>query len=128
MEGCAERRAIALDSSIENVLVEAGVRAAEQLKSSRPKLSAATLNKLANAIPASVRCARFCCHVLASGMIALSVLVVLPAAFRIWVVDAPVATSSNTNRNLSSLATDRMTNCRWHGVIAALHREAAVVG
>jgi len=34
MKGGVERRAVALDSSIENVLIEAGVRAAEQLRSS----------------------------------------------------------------------------------------------
>src|SRR6476469_5561185 len=101
MEGAVARRAVALDSSIENVLVEAGVRAAEQLKSSRPKLSAATLNKLANAIPLLFGVLAFAAMCTTSGMIALSVLVVLPTAFRIWVV-VHTAASSNTNRNLSS--------------------------
>ena len=126
MEGCAERRAIALDSSIENVLVEAGVRAAEQLKSSRPKLSAATLNKLTNAIPLLFGVLAFAAMCTTSGMIALSVLVVLPTAFRIWVVVHTVATSSNTNRNLSP-RDESDDELPMYSVIAALHREAAVV-
>ena len=126
MEGCAERRAIALDSSIENVLVEAGVRAAEQLKSSRPKLSAATLNKLTNAIPLLFGVLAFAAMCTTSGMIVLSVLVVLPTAFRIWVVVHTVATSSNTNRNLSP-RDESDDELPMYSVIAALHREAAVV-
>lgn len=126
MEGCAERRAIALDSSIENVLVEAGVRAAEHLKSSRPKLSAATLNKLTNAIPLLFGVLAFAAMCTTSGMIALSVLVVLPTAFRIWVVVHTVATSSNTNRNLSP-RDESDDELPMYSVIAALHREAAVV-
>ena len=126
MEGGVERRAVALDSSIENVLVEAGVRAAEQLKSSRPKLSAATLNKLTNAIPLLFGVLAFAAMCTTSGMIALSVLVVLPTAFRIWVVVHTVATSSNTNRNLSS-RDESDDELPMYSVIAALHREAAVV-
>src|SRR6185437_11460866 len=70
MEGAVARRAVALDSSIENVLVEAGVRAAEQLRSSRPKLSAATLNKLTNAIPLLFGVLAFVATCTTSGMIA----------------------------------------------------------
>ena len=61
-----------------------------------------------------------------SGMIALSVLVVLPTAFRIWVVVHTVATSSNTNRNLSP-RDESDDELPMYSVIAALHREAAVV-
>ncbi len=68
MKGGVERRAVALDSSIENVLIEAGVRAAEQLKSSRPKLSAATLNKLTNAIPLLFGVLAFVAMCTTSGM------------------------------------------------------------
>jgi len=126
MEGGVERRAVALDNSIENVLIEAGVRAAEQLKSSRPKLSAATLNKLTNAIPLVFGVLAFAAMCTTSGMIALSVLVVLPTAFRIWVVAHTAATSSNTNRDLSS-RDESNDELPMYSVIAALHREAAVV-
>ena len=126
MEGAVARRAVALDTSIENVLVEAGVRAAEQLRSSRPKLSAATLNKLTNAIPLLFGVLAFVATFTTSGMIVLSVIVVLPTAFRIWVVVHSVATSSNTNRDLSSRG-ESDDELPMYSVIAALHREAAVV-
>jgi hypothetical protein len=126
MEGAVARRAVALDSSIENVLVEAGVRAAEQLKSSRPKLSAATLNKLTNALPLLFGVLAFVAMCTTSGMIALSVLVVLPTAFRIWVVVHTVAPSLNINRNLPS-RDESNDELPMYSVIAALHREAAVV-
>src|SRR5215470_15669162 len=86
MEANVTRRAAALDSSIDNVLIGAGVRAAEELKSSWPKRSAATLNKLTNAIPLLLGVLALAAICTTPSMIVLSFFVVLPTAFRIWVV------------------------------------------
>jgi hypothetical protein len=47
----AERRAAALGASIEQVLIDTAARTSEQLKSNQPKLSAATVSRLAKCIP-----------------------------------------------------------------------------
>jgi glycosyltransferase XagB len=126
MEGSVARRAAALDSSIENVLIQAGVRATEQLQLLWPKLSAATLNKLGNAIPLLFGVSAFAAMCAAPSMIVLCMVVVLPTAFRIWVVAHSLLTSSNAIRHQCTLDTSD-EDLPIYSVIAALHREAAVV-
>src|SRR5262245_60011528 len=125
MEANVARRAAALDNSIDNVLIDAGVRAAGQLKSSWPKLSAATLNKLTNAIPLLIGVLSLAAICTAPTLIALSFFVVLPTAFRIWVVTHVVAPADPpASRPLSVSPREEWP---MYSVIAPLRGEARVV-
>jgi glycosyltransferase XagB len=125
MEANVTRRAAALDSSIDNVLIDAGVRAAEQLKCSWPKLSAATLNKLTNAIPLLLGVLALAAISTTPSMIVLSFFVALPTAFRIWVVTHPVTSADLPASRPLSVS----PNEEWpmYSIIAPLRGEARVV-
>jgi glycosyltransferase involved in cell wall biosynthesis len=121
-----KRRAAALDNSIDDVLIAAGVRATEQLKSSWPKLSAATLNKLTNAIPLLLGVLALAAICTTPTMIVLSFFVVLPTAFRIWIVTHAVATPADLP---ASRAFSVAQNEEWpmYSIITPLRGEARVV-
>jgi hypothetical protein len=88
----AKRRAAALHETIGHLLVATAARTSGRLKLTWPKLSAATLNPLTNAIPlllGILACFAVCTT---SGIVALSIIVVLPTSFRLWVteIDLPL--------------------------------------
>jgi glycosyltransferase XagB len=92
-----ERRAFVLNNSVDRIMIEAGARASVELKSAWPKLSAATLHRSANAIPLTLAILALAATITKLGTIVLAMAVLLPAAFRTWVVtvarpaDLPVA-------------------------------------
>jgi len=126
MEVDVTRRAAALDNSLDNVLIAAGVRATEQFKSSWPKLSAATLNRLTNAIPLLLGVLALAAVCTTPSMIVLSFFVALPTAFRIWIVSQAAATPADlpAPRTFST-----PPNEEWpiYSIIAPLRGEARVV-
>jgi cellulose synthase/poly-beta-1,6-N-acetylglucosamine synthase-like glycosyltransferase len=75
----------ALSVSIESVLIAAGLRAADQLKRRWPKFSAATYNRFANVIPLLLGVLALTAVFTTYGGVVLSVIVVLPSAFRLLV-------------------------------------------
>jgi cellulose synthase/poly-beta-1,6-N-acetylglucosamine synthase-like glycosyltransferase len=89
----AERRAAALEVSVDRMLIGASARASEQLKSIWPQLSAATLNLLVRMVPLFLGVLAVAATFSTPGTIVFSIIVALPAAFRIWIVLCPVATS-----------------------------------
>lgn len=117
----ARRRAFALGASIEDVLVAAADRASDRLKHERPEFSAATLNKLAYFIPSLFGLAAVAALLTPVSTIVLCALAVLPAAFRILVVAAPIRGSRRTSPLIAHIALPVYT------IIAPLHREARVV-
>src|SRR5215813_6647195 len=126
MEVDVNRRAAALDNSLDNVLIAAGVRATEQFKSSWPKLSAATLNRLTNAIPLLLGVLALAAVCTTPSMIVLSFFVALPTAFRIWIVSQAAATPADlpAPRTFST-----PPNEEWpiYSIIAPLRGEGRVV-
>ena len=117
----ARRRAFALSASIEDVLVAAADRASDRLKHERPEFSAATLNKLAYFIPSLFGLAALATLLTPVSTIVLCALAVLPAAFRILVVAAPIRGSRRASPLIAHEALPVYT------IIAPLHREARVV-
>jgi len=83
------RRTAALELGVDSLLTEARARAAEQLKTTWPKLSAATLKLPVRMIPFLAGLLAVV-TVIVSGATVLSIAVALPAAFRIWIVLCPV--------------------------------------
>jgi len=122
----AQRRAAALDESIDRVLTAAGARAAEQLKCTWPKFSAATLNSLTNVIPFLLGTLAFAATLTMPSMIALSILAVMPAAFRIWIVVHPRAQSVDL-ASVRSLPVASLEDLPIYSIIAPLRSEARVV-
>jgi hypothetical protein len=89
----AERRAAALDVNVDRMLIGASLRASKRLRTTWPQLSAATLGWRSRAAPLLLLVIAFAAMLNASSTVALSVLVVLPAAFRIWIVVHPTMSS-----------------------------------
>jgi hypothetical protein len=117
----AERRAFALDASIEDVLIAAADRASDRLKHERPEFSAATLNRFACFIPALFVVGALMALLTSMSTIVLCTLAVLPAAFRILIAMAP-------SREFSSFASaTKDGDLPVYTIIAPLHREARVV-
>ncbi|MGA7251451.1 MAG: glycosyltransferase family 2 protein [Pseudolabrys sp.] len=83
-----DRRAAALDVDADRMLIGASLRASRGLTSTWPKFSAATLDWRARATPVLLLLA-FAALLATPSTITLSILVALPAAFRIWVVTHP---------------------------------------
>jgi hypothetical protein len=75
---------------------EASLRAAEQLKITWPKLSAATLKLPVRMIPLLVGLLAVATIVVVPGVTVLAIVVALPAAFRIWIVLYPVPPPSKS--------------------------------
>jgi glycosyltransferase XagB len=121
----AERRAAALDESIDHILTNAGVRAAEYFKLTWPKLSAATLNPLTNVIPLLLGMSAFATMLKMPSMIALSILAVMPAAFRIWIVAHSRADSADPIPG--HLPTTPVEDLPVYSIIVPLRSEARVV-
>ena len=92
---CACRRrptsnCCALELGVDSLLTEARARAAEQLKTTWPKFSAATLRLPVRMIPFLAGLLAVVTVIVAPGATVLSIAVALPAAFRIWIVLCPV--------------------------------------
>jgi cellulose synthase/poly-beta-1,6-N-acetylglucosamine synthase-like glycosyltransferase len=124
----ARRRTAALEVGVDHLLVEASVRAAEQLKTTWPKLSAATLKLPVRMIPLLVGFLAVVTIVVAPGVGApsvtvLAIVVALPAAFRIWIVWWPVPHS--LDERLCS--TPEKEDEPIYTIIAPLRGEAKVV-
>ena len=83
-----DRRAAALDVDADRMVIGASLRASRGLRSTWPKFSAATLDWRARATPVLLLLA-FAALLATPSTITPSILVALPAAFRIWVVTHP---------------------------------------
>jgi cellulose synthase/poly-beta-1,6-N-acetylglucosamine synthase-like glycosyltransferase len=122
-------RASALNDSIDDVLIAAGRRASEQLRRTWPRLSAATLNTVTNAIPFLCGVLAFAATFTSAGTITLSVLsiiAVLPTAFRVGVVVH--AKTDPADRSLrASLAASPDEEFPEYSVIVPLRGEAGMV-
>jgi hypothetical protein len=103
------------------VLVAAAVRASDHLKRERPEFSAATLGKLACLVPVLFGICALLAMLSSVSMIVLSVIAVLPAAFRILAVMSPTNRSHPFRHNTTD---DELPT---YSIIAPLHREARVV-
>ena len=114
------RRAAALDVDADRMLIGASLRASRGLRSTWPKFSAATLDWRARATPVLLLLA-FAALLATPSTITLSILVALPAAFRIWVVTHPTPSalepSPDTQHEQEPL----------YSIIAPLRGEARVV-
>ena len=115
-----DRRAAALDVDADRMLIGASLRASRGLRSTSPKFSAATLDWRARATPVLLLLA-FAALLATPSTITLSILVALPAAFRIWVVTHPTPSalepSPDTQHEQEPL----------YSIIAPLRGEARVV-
>jgi cellulose synthase/poly-beta-1,6-N-acetylglucosamine synthase-like glycosyltransferase len=122
----AERRIPAIDDSIDRVMTVAAERACTQLRSKWPKLSAATLSRIANAIPLLLGLLAFTAMFTTPGAIILSILVALPTAFRVWIFvhSMTVSVDRPPLRSFSALPDEQLP---VYSVITALHHEAEVV-
>jgi hypothetical protein len=116
------RRANALELGVDHLLVEASAHAAEQLKITWPKLSAATLKLPVRMIPLLVGLLAVVTIIVAPGVTVLAIVVALPAAFRIWIVLYPV--SPSVEERFCSTAEEEEP---IYTVIAPLRGEARVV-
>ena len=121
----AERRAPALEDSIDRVMAAAGERACTQLKSKWPKLSAATLSRLTKAVPLLLGLLAFAAMFSEPSVIILSILVALPTAFRLWIFVHSMTASVDRPPPQSILAPKE--ELPVYSIIAALHHEAEVV-
>src|SRR5215475_878675 len=83
-----ERRAAALDVKVDRMLIGASLRASKRLRATWPRLSAATLGWRSRTTPLLVLLLALLAMFNTSSTMALSILVV-PAAFRIWIVMLP---------------------------------------
>jgi len=117
---------LALSVSIERVLITAGFEAAEQLKRKWPKFSAATYNRFANIIPFLCGALSFAAIVAAPGMVVLSMLAVLPTAFRLFVA-ARSKPESEDNLSHSIVLNTPDDELPIYSVIAPLRGEARMV-
>ena len=117
----AERRAAALDVNVDRMLIGASLRATKRLRATWPRFSAATLGWRSRAAPLLLLALAFAAMLNASSTVALSVLVVLPAAFRIWIVVRPTMTSPD------ELADTQDEQEPVYSVIVPLRGEARVV-
>src|SRR6476660_1509486 len=88
-----ERRAAALDVNVDRMLIGASLRASKRLRATAPRLSAATLVWRVRATPTRLLMLALLAMFNTSSAVALSILVVLPAAFRIWIVALPTRPS-----------------------------------
>jgi cellulose synthase/poly-beta-1,6-N-acetylglucosamine synthase-like glycosyltransferase len=117
----AERR-----RSVDRVLIAAGANMSEQLKSTWPKLSAATLHSLTHAIPLLLGILAFATLFTTPGTVLFSIIVVLPTAFRVWAVVLSAAASANPQpcRPIPAALDEDFP---LYTVIAPLRGEAGVV-
>lgn len=118
------RRANVLDDSIDRVLAMATRQAVDELKSLWPKSAAATLHRFTNAIPLLLGVLAFIFWFTAPGPLVLSVVLLLPPVFRIWVLGHSLFPSE---QHLSSIDAAWEEDVPVYSVIAALRGETAVV-
>ena len=88
-----ERRAAALDVNVDRMLIGASLRASKRLRATAPRLSAATIGWRGRTAPTLLLMLALLAMFNTSSAVALSILVVLPAAFRIWIVVLPTKPS-----------------------------------
>ncbi len=119
------RRANALNDSIDRILVDATRRAVEELKSAWPKRSAATVHRVINAIPLLLGVSAFIFWFTASSPLLLSVVLLLPTVFRIWILGCSL--SAPSERPFCSHDTGLDEDLPIYSVIAALRGETAIV-
>src|SRR5215831_2211538 len=115
------RRAAALNDSIHDVLIASATRTSDHLRRNWPKLSAATLSPLAYAIPLLLGILIFSAMGTATGMAILSVVVVLPTCFRLWIASIDLRSCTHS----FDLPDEELPE---YSVIAPLRGEARVVG
>jgi cellulose synthase/poly-beta-1,6-N-acetylglucosamine synthase-like glycosyltransferase len=121
-----EPRTTALSASIERVLIAAGFEAAQQLKRKWPKYSAATYNRFANIIPFLCGALSFAAIFTTLGTIVLSMLTVLPTAFRLFVTArSRFESEANLPRPIFVNTSDE--ELPVYSVIAPLRGEARMV-
>lgn len=116
-----ERRTAALNVNADRMLIGASLRASRRLRSTQPELSAATLTWRARTVPVLLVALALVAMLAAPSTVVLSILVVLPAAFRIWVVVHPTPASPPK----STSTQDEQEPV--YSVIAPLRGEARVV-
>lgn len=121
-----ERRAVALSASIDRVLIAASARASDQLRITWPGLSAATLSPLANAIPLLLGGLTLAAVLATPSNVVLSVVVVLPIAFRIFVA-VQETTAAQDRPSHRSFPTTPDEDLPLYSVIVPLRGEARVV-
>jgi cellulose synthase/poly-beta-1,6-N-acetylglucosamine synthase-like glycosyltransferase len=120
------RHAAALDARIDDLLTAAAERASGQLKTAWPKLSAATLHMLSRTLPALLGLLIAVASFKGIGTIVSSTIVMLPIAFRLWLVRQPVAASAKPHV-CPPLPMTPDEECPIYSVIAPLRGEARVV-
>jgi cellulose synthase/poly-beta-1,6-N-acetylglucosamine synthase-like glycosyltransferase len=119
----AQRRAVALDASIEKVLEAVAARASEQLKFTQPELSAGTLRKLARLLPILVGVLAVVAIFNAYSSFALCTIAVLPAAFRLLIVGCG-SWSAGIQKTRGDIASEGLP---IYSIILPLRREAKVI-
>jgi len=116
-----ERRAAALDVNVDRMRIGTSLRASKRLRATWPRLSAATLGWRSRTRPLLLLMLALLAMFNASSSMALSILVVLPAAFRIWIVALPAMPSPDEAAN----TLDEQEPV--YSIIAPLRGEARVV-
>ncbi|MGB6350679.1 MAG: glycosyltransferase family 2 protein [Pseudolabrys sp.] len=122
----ADRRAAALDARIGDLLTAIAERASEQLKAAWPNLSAATLHVPSRALPILLSLLMAAASFTGIGTIVTSTIVMLPIAFRLWLVRQPTAVCAKP-RLCPPLSMMPDEECPIYSVIAPLRGEARVV-
>jgi cellulose synthase/poly-beta-1,6-N-acetylglucosamine synthase-like glycosyltransferase len=106
-------------------LADATRRAVEDFKSVWPKRSAATLHRVTNAIPLLLGVSAFIFWFTASSPLLLSVVLLLPTVFRIWILGYSLSAPSERSFCSSDAGLDE--DLPIYSVIAALRGETATV-
>jgi len=119
----AERRAVALDQNLDRALTVASMRAAEQLRRTWPKLSAATLSRLTTVIPLLLGVLACTCLFETHCICVLSIIAVMPTAFRIWILMHPQPAPAD----VSPFSLTPLEHLPEYSIIAPLRSEARVV-
>ena len=117
----AERRAVALDENLDRALSAASTRSTEHLKRNWPKRSAATLSRLATVIPLLLGLLALASLFETRCAYALSIIAVMPTAFRIWILMHPQQAPAHVS---SSPPIDQFPR---YSIIVPLRSEARVV-
>ena len=118
----AERRAVALDENLDRALTIASIHSAGQLRHTWPKRSAATLSRLATVIPLLLGALAFVCFFEPTFTYAFSIIAVMPAVFRIWILMHPPSPS-----DVADFPSTLIEDLPEYTIIAPLRSEARVV-
>ena len=121
----SERRGFALSASIERLLVDATERATDYLKLTHPAYSAANVSRVSNCLPLLFWVISIAAVFTTVGTILLSMLVVLPTAFRLFVAALPAAKREDRRATIFFEPPD--DELPIYTIIAPLRDEARVV-